>query len=154
MNIKELVRHDKGFVALPIKNIKRFQVATIAATRLGDRCWLCGVRDEIIYLAAYVDAGFATRVKDKKVVLWGDFFFLKNVVAGRILFLGHRVFFVGGAPYTNRMMPCGCRYLFALFHHADARHIEHTDFSVGDVFKDLPQTAVRLNVVIVVLPQF
>ena len=137
-----------------IKHIKRFKVSAIAASGLGYVGGHCCVRDEVIHMAAYVDAGFATAVKDEKVVLRRDFFVLKNVGAGRILFLGHRVFFVCGTPHTNRMMPCGCRYLFALFHHADARHIEHTDFSVGDVFKDLPQTAVRLNVVIVVLPQF
>ena len=65
LDIKKFIRHNKGFFTVAVKHIKGFQVSTIAAPCLGDVGKAAGMRDEIVYFAAYVDAGFATSVKDE-----------------------------------------------------------------------------------------
>ena len=89
LDIKELRRHDKVFFAFAVKHIKRFKVSTVASPRLGDVGGVGGVGDKVIYIAAKVDAGFATSVEDEKVIRWRDLFVLKDVVAGGKLFFGH-----------------------------------------------------------------
>lgn len=153
LNIKELRRHDKVFFAFAVKHIKGFKVSTVAPARLGDVGGVGGVGDKVVYVAAKVDAGFATSVEDEKVIRWRDLFVLKDVVARRELFFIHWVVFVGGTPYTYGVMPCGGSDTFTFLHRVNVRHIEHTGFAVRDIFKGLPQAAVWLDVVVLVLPQ-
>ena len=108
----------------------------------------------VSYLAAYVDAGLATGVKDEEIVLEWKLLVFEDIVAGRKLFFGHRMVFVCGTPYAYRFVPCGGRYSGTFFHHRNARHIEHSYFAARDVFKGMPQAAVVTKGMIVVLPQF
>ena len=153
LNIKELRRHDKFFFSFPVKHIKRFKVSSVASPCLGDMGGVGGVSDKIVYVAAKVDTGFATSVEDEKVIRWRDLFVLKNVVARRELFFGHWVVFVCGTPYTNRVMSCGGSDTFTFLHRVNVRHIQHTGFAAREIFKGLPQAAVWLDGVVLVLPQ-
>lgn len=153
LNIKEFRRHDEVFFAFAVKYIKRFKVAAIAPTRLGDVGGVGGVSDKIVYVAAKVDAGFATSVEDEKVIRWRDLFVLKDVVARYYLFFIHWVVFIGGTPYTYGVVSCGGSDTFTFLYCVNMRHIHHTGFAVREIFKGLPQTAVWLDGAVLVLPQ-
>ena len=154
LDIKKFIRHNKGFFAVAVKHIKGFQVATIAAPCLGNMGKAAGMRDEIVYFAAYVDAGFATTIEDEEVIGWRDFFVLQDVIASCKLFFIHRMVLVGSTPYTNWIMTSGQSNGGAFLHHTDMRHIEHTHIAARNAFKDLRQAAIGLNTMVLVLPQF
>ena len=152
LNIKELRRHHQ-FFTFPIKHIKRFKVSTISSSCLGDVGGVGGVGDEIIYVAAKVNAGFATAVEDEEVIRWRDLFVLKDVVAGGKLFFGHWVVGICGTPYTYGVMPCGGSNTFTFLHCVNVRHIQHTGFAAREIFKGLPQAAIWLDGAVLVLAQ-
>ena len=91
------------------------------------------------------------KIREFNEAYWKDVH--KHVVARRELFFIHWVVFVCGTPYTNRIMPCGGSNTFTFLYCVNVRHIEHTGFAAREVFKGLPQAAIWLDVVVLVLPQ-
>ena len=142
LDVEEFVRNNKRFVGIAVEEVKRFKVAAISSPCLCDVGRRGGVRDEVVHLPAYVDAGFATGIEDKQVILRRHFFVLQNVRTSGILFGGHWMVFVGGAPYTDRAQSrCLCLFL-TLFHHLNVLHIQHPAFAFWYLRKQLRQAAV------------
>ena len=154
LDIKELLRHHKRIFAAAVKEVERFKVAAIASARLGDVGKGGVMCDEVIHFTAYVDAGFATAIEDEEVVLRRDFLVLKDVVPRSKLLRIRCMVFVGSAPYADGLMSCGRSNGSTVLHHRNVRHIEHSTLSLWKVFKGLPQTAIRANAAVFVLPQF
>lgn len=108
---------------------------------------------KVIHLPAYVDAGFATGIEDKQVILRRHFFVFEDVGARLILFGSHWVVCVRGTPYTNGAQPrCLCHFL-ALFHRINLLRIQHPAFSFWYLRKQLRQAAVWARFLVLVLPQ-
>ena len=153
LDVEEFVRNNEWFVGIAFKEIKRFKVAAISSSCLCDVGRRGGVRDEVVHLPAYVDAGFATGIEDKQVVFRRHFFVLEDVGARPQLFFIEGFARIGGTPYTNGMAPrCLCLFL-ALFHHLNVLHIQHSTLAFWYLRKQLRQAAVWAHFFVLVLPQ-
>lgn len=153
LDVEEFVRNNEWFVGIAFKEIKRFKVAPVSSSGLRDVGGNGGMRDEVVHMPAYVDAGFATGIEDKQVVFGRHFFVLEDVGARPQLFFIERFARIGGTPYTNGMAPrCLCLFL-ALFHRLDVLHIQHSAFVFWYLRKQLRQAAVWARFLVLVLPQ-
>lgn len=109
--------------------------------------------NEVVHLPAYVDAGFATGIEDKQVILRRHFFVLEDVGTRPQLFVVEGVVLVGGAPYTNGMAACRLCLFLTLFHRLNVLRIQHPAFSFWYLRKQLRQAAVWVRGFVLVLPQ-
>ena len=89
LDVEKFIRHNEWFVGVAVKEIENIKVAPVSSSGLRDVGGDGGMRDEVVHMPAYVDAGFATGIEDEKVIRWRDLFVLKDVVAGGKLFFGH-----------------------------------------------------------------
>ena len=80
LDVKELVRHN-DFAVFLIIDIQQIKVAAIASPCLRETGGVGGVRDEVINMPAYIDAGFATAVENKQIILRRQHFILENILA-------------------------------------------------------------------------
>ena len=153
LDVEKLIRNNERFVGIAFEQVKRFKVAPVSSSGLRDVGGNGGVRDKVVHMTAYVDAGFATGVEDKQVVFGWHFFVLEDVGARPQLFFIEGLVRIGGAPYTNGPQPrCLC-YFRALFHRLDVLHIQHPAFAFWYLRKQLRQTAVWAHFFVLVLPQ-
>ena len=76
LDVEKLIRNNERFVGIALKQVKRFKVSPVSSSGLRDVGGNGGVRDEVVHMPAYVDAGFATGIEDKQVVLRRHFFIL------------------------------------------------------------------------------
>ena len=153
LDIEKLIRNNKRFVGIAVKEIKRFKVAPVSSPCLCDVGRRGSVGNEVVHLPAYVDAGFATGIEDKQVILRRHFFVFQNVGARPQLFVVEGVVCVRGAPYTNGMAAGRLCLFLTLFHHLDMLHIQHPALSFWYLRKQLRQAAVWARGFVLVLPQ-
>ena len=153
LDIEKLIRNNKRFVGIAVKEIKRFKVAPVSSPCLCDVGRRGSVGNEVVHLPAYVDAGFATGIEDKQVILRRHFFVFQNVGARPQLFIIEGVVCVRGAPYTNGMASRRLCLFLALFHHLNVLRIQHPAFSFWYLRKQLRQAAVWAHFFVLVLPQ-
>lgn len=153
LDVEKFIRHNEWFVGVAVKEIENIKVAPVSSSGLRDVGRRGGMGDKVIHLPAYVDAGFATGIEDKQVILRRHFFVFEDVGARLILFGGHGMVCVGGTPYTNGAQPrCLCHFL-ALFHRINVLRIQHPAFSFWYLRKQLRQAAVWARFLVFVLPQ-
>lgn len=153
LDVEKLIRNNKGFVGIAVKEIKRFKVAPVSSPCLCDVGRRGSVGNEVVHLPAYVDAGFATGIEDKQVILRRHFFVFQNVGARPQLFVVEGVVCVRGAPYTNGMAARRLCLFLTLFHHLNVLRIQHPAFSFWYLRKQLRQAAVWAHFFVLVLPQ-
>ena len=153
LDVEEFVRNNEWFVGIAVEEIKHFKVATISSPCLCDVGRSGGVGNEVVHLPAYVDAGFATCIEDKQVILRRHFFVLEDVGTRPQLFFIEGFARIGGTPYTNGMAPRRLCLFLTLFHHLNVLHIQHPALTFWYLRKQLRQAAVWARGFVLVLPQ-
>lgn len=153
LDVEKFIRNNEWFVGIAVKEINRFKVAPVSSPCLCDVGRRGGMRDKVIHLPAYVDAGFATGIEDKQVILRRHFFVLEDVGARPQLFFIEGLARIGGTPYTNRMAARRLCLFLTLFHHLNVLHIQHPALAFWYLRKQLRQAAVWAHFFVLVLPQ-